>query len=467
MTGDSSAIKSSLIRVREPGAFVRRVIGAEPTEQQAKVLAYLDGGERRIAVRSGHGVGKSALLAWILLWWISTRPFAIIPCTAPTAHQLEDVLWGEVVRWHRNMREPFRSLLTVGKKWIRHRESPEDWFAVARTARRENPEALQGFHGKHLAFLIDEASGVPEEVFEVAEGALSTPGSLVVMVGNPTRREGAFFRAFHSDRPHWKTLHLPSTNSSLVDPQYSERMKKRYGEDSDVYRVRVKGDFPSAEPDALVGLSVVEAAVGKQVEIQADEPLVYGVDVARFGDDETVLLRRRGVLVEGLESWRNLDTMQTSAKVAAMARAQRPSLIFVDVVGIGAGVADRLREMGLPVHPVNVSERPADQVRFDDLRSELWWRLRQWLEGGNVSLPTDDELVAQISTIKYGLTGTGKMRIESKRDRKKRGLASPDRADALMMTFAAAAIILPPQFTREHGANTYESRDMIDWELGF
>jgi hypothetical protein len=321
-------------------------------------------------------------------------------------------------------------------------------------------------------FLIDEASGVPEEVFEVAEGALSTPGSLVVMAGNPTRREGAFYRAFHEDRAHWATFRFPSSGSPLVDPDYPTRMAARYGAQSDVYRVRVEGDFPKAEPDALIGLGPVEAAAQRfaEGEIPPDAPLVFGVDVARFGDDDTVILRRRGPAVTELSVFNGLDTMQTAGRVARAAREERPALIFVDVVGIGAGVADRLREEGLPVYEVNVAERARDAERFDDLRSELWWRVREWLESGEARLPRDGELLAELATVRYELTSAGRVRVEAKRDRKRRGLSSPDRADALMMTFAAPVFDLGTADFRNQGVGCGQGRgrhEPLDRELGF
>jgi hypothetical protein len=450
----------ALARVQSPLEFAGRVLSARPTPQQREVLLALERGERRIAIRSGHGVGKSALLSWVLLWWLSVKPGAVIPCTAPTGHQLEDILWGEVSRWHRRMKEPFKSMISLSKGSARHRFSPESWFAVARTARRESPEALQGFHGKNLAFLIDEASGIPEEVFEVAEGALSTPGALVVMAGNPTRLEGAFYRAFHEERSHFSTFCFPSFASPLVDPSYGTRMAGRYGVDSDVYRVRVLGEFPKAEPDTLISLSLIEPALEREITPAAGELTVFGVDVARFGDDETVILRRRGGLVGRVDAYRGLDTMAVAGKVACFARAERPALIFVDVVGLGAGVADRLRELGFAVYPVSAGNRAGDSARFDDLRSELWWRVREWLESGSASLPPDGELVSQLSSIKYGVTSQGRIRVESKQERKKRGLSSPDRGDALMMTFASQAL---PPLNLEKG----RAHRPFDRELGF
>ena len=440
---DEVCLKELVGMVRTPLRFVELVLGAKPSKQQSSVLKALEDGERRIAIRSGHGVGKSTLLAWVLLWWISTRPGAVIPCTAPTAHQLEDILWGEVVRWHKAMGEPLRSLLTVTKNSVRHKSAPQGWFAAARTSRRDNPEALQGFHGEHLAFLIDEASGVAEEVFEVAEGALSTPGALVILAGNPTRLDGTFYRAFHGEREHWATFHFPSHKSPLVSTEYAKHMAARYGESSDIYRVRVEGEFPLCEADTLIALPLVEAAIERAPHKKEVPPLVYGVDVARFGDDETVILKRRGDHVLSIEALRDLDTMAVAGLIAASARAEKPSLIFIDVIGVGAGVADRLLELGLPIYQVNVARRAAEPERFDDLRSELWWRTREWLESGAPSLPPDEELAAQLTTIKYSLTSNGRVRVESKQERKKRGLKSPDRGDALMMTFASPVSALP------------------------
>lgn len=416
--------------------FCEKVLNVTPTFQQREVLEAIDAGEWRITIRSGHGPGKSSMLAWILIWFLTTRPYSKVPSTAPTGHQLADVLWGEVSYWHERMAEPYKSLLDVSSDMVRHQEAPKSWYAAARTARKENPDALQGFHAPHLAFLIDEASGVPEVIFQVAEGALSTPGALVIMAGNPTRLEGTFYDAFHSDRKHWKTFHFSSQDSPLVAPEYCTRMAERYGADSDIYRVRVLGDFPKQESDTLISLADAEDAQNRPEPAGWHEyPLIYGVDPARFGDDETVILKRKGPVVLEVIGVYKRDTMEVAGLVALEAKKDRPEHILVDTIGVGAGVHDRLVELGYPSVEVQVSEKPKHEDQFMNLRAELWWSVKEWIEKEPAVLPDDEDMIGQLSSIKYKITSNGKIQIESKQDRKKRGLISPNRADALMLTF--------------------------------
>ena len=183
-----------------PAEFVKQVIGATPEPWQIDALNAIRDGDR-VAIRSGHGVGKSAMMSWLILWWLSTRFPAKIAATAPTAHQLDDVLWGEVAKWHRSMVNPFfRDQLEVKNDRVYLKDAPNESFAVARTARKEQPEAFQGFHSDNMLFLVDEASGVEDIIFEVGEGAMSTQGAKTLMVGNPTRTSGYFYDAFHKGR---------------------------------------------------------------------------------------------------------------------------------------------------------------------------------------------------------------------------------------------------------------------------
>lgn len=316
-----------------------------------------------------------------------------------------------------------------------HRDYRNDWFACARTARRESPEALQGFHSENLLFCIEEASGVCNEVFEVAEGSLTSAENYVLLIGNPTRINGYFFNAFHSDRNRWKTLHFKSTDSPLVNPSYAQRMAERYGKHSNIYRVRVNGDFPTAEDDQLIPLHLLEDAVVR--EVSESEPIVWGLDVARYGSDETVLCKRHGNVIVKFKGVRNYDLMQTAGWVAAQYNEaeQKPKKIMIDVIGIGSGVFDRLREQGYPVSAVNVAESAREKGKYMNLRSELYHRLKDFFVEGRSKIPNDSELIGQTSSIKYHFDSSGRIAIEKKEDLKKRGLPSPDRADAAALTF--------------------------------
>jgi len=421
-----------------PARFVTEAFGATPEKWQGRALdAVAD--HDRVAIRSGHGVGKSAFLSWLVLWWLATRYPAKVPCTAPSAHQLQDVLWAEIARWHRRMPPALRDQFVITRDRVALSGAGGGSAALARTARKETPEAFQGFHADNLLFVVDEASGVEDAIFEAGQGAMSTAGAKTVMAGNPTRNSGAFFDVFHRDRERWTTMRVPCADSSLVAPAYAEEVAAKYGRDSNVYRVRVLGEFPRADDDVVIPLDLAEAAIGR--DVAQSGAMVWGVDVARFGDDRTALARRHGNHQAGpVESWRGKDIMQTAGLVAAAwARAPllaRPRRIVVDAIGLGAGVADRLAELGLPAVALNVAEQAAAAERYLRLRDELWFRARDWLHERRCRLEDDPALIGELTAPRFGFTSTGRLRVEAKDEMKRRGLASPDLADAFVLTFA-------------------------------
>lgn len=432
--------QTAILRWREggPAQFAREVLGAEPYGWQEEASRGLVE-RRRVSVRSGHGVGKSALEAWSVLWFLYTHFPAKVPCTAPTSHQLFDILWAEIAKWHQVLKERHPALAGwIGRSseriWLE--QAPMESFAVARTSRPEQPEALQGFHSENLLFVIDEASGVADEVFEVAEGALSTPGAYVLMCGNPTRMSGYFFDSHNKMRASWKSMKVSAVDVPSVSRDYIADMAKRYGELSSIYRVRVLGEFAGSE-DGVIPLEWVEASKGRDIKAFGDA--VWGVDVARFGADRTALAKRRkNTLLEPIRSWQGKDTMQTAGmvKLEYDSAVMKPTAIFVDVIGIGAGVVDRLREMGLPAVGVNVAESPSVEDRYARLRDELWFKAREWFEGRDVAMPEDDDLIAELTLPTYKILSSGKIQVESKDEMKRRGVTSPDLADAFCMTFA-------------------------------
>jgi phage terminase large subunit len=429
-------------RSEGPTQWAIECLGVDPEDWQitaGKLLAT----QRKLSVRSGHGVGKSAFFAWCVLWFQSSFYPCKIPATAPTAHQLADVLWPEIAKWHRVLTDRIPEL---GKEFEWQHEkfilksNPAESFAVSRTSRPEKPEALQGFHSDHILFLIDEASGVHEEIFRVGEGALSSENAYVAMAANPTRMEGYFYESHHKQRSRWATLHVNGEDCKRVSKQYIEDMAAKYGRDSDVYKVRVQGEFATAE-DGVIPLGLIEAATLR--DIKAFGPEVWGLDVARFGTDRTALAKRQGaVMAQPVKHWSGKDTMQTVGLVKNEYDAclVKPSVIFVDVIGLGAGVVDRGREIGLPVVGVNVAESPAVKDQFMRQRDELWWAAREWFAGRDVQIVEDDALIAELTLPTYKILSTGKIQVESKDDIKKRGVTSPDLADAFCLTFANGGV---------------------------
>ena len=421
-----------------PARFAIDALGADPTEQQLEAGRRLVK-DRRVAIRSGHGTGKSSFAAWAVLWFLLTHFPARVPATAPTGHQLSDILWSEIAKWLRILRERFPQIadeIAWKSETVELVAAPRESFAVARTSRKENPEALQGFHSENMLFLIDEASGVPEEVFQVAEGALSTEGAYVLMMANPTRMEGYFYDAHHKMRESWACLHWNGEDSPLVSRAYVEDMARKYGTESAIYRIRVRGDF-AGNPDGIIPLDLIEGAIGRDIKPHGD--IVWGLDVARFGADRTALAKRRGsALIEPLQAWTGKDTMQTAGMVLLEYESakEKPVAIYVDVIGIGAGVVDRMDELGLPVVGINVAESPAVRDRYNRLRDELWFKAREWFEARDVTIPADEALIAELTLPTYKLLSNGKIQVEGKDELKKRGVTSPDLADAFCLTFA-------------------------------
>lgn len=433
-------------RAGGPALFAQEVLGASPTEQQWQASRAIVE-KRRVSIRSGHGTGKSTFEAWAILWFLSCYFPAKVPATAPTSHQLEDVLWSELAKWHRVMKERIPALgeqFEWSNEAFRMKSAPNESFSVARTSRPEKPEALQGFHADHILFVIDEASGVPDNVFEVAEGALSTDGAFVIMAANPTRQSGYFFDSHHKMRASWAALHWNGEDSPRVSKDYIANMAKKYGRQSSVYKVRVLGEFVDAA-DGVISLELCEAAKNREVAIVQSAKTIWGVDVARFGDDSSALAKRKGNhQLEPVREWWGKDTMQTAGLIKAEWDAtpikQRPIAINVDVIGIGAGVVDRLKELGLPVVGINVAETEAinnsEERQFNRLRDELWWKSREWLESRDCKLCDDEETIAELTTPTYSILSNGLIQVERKDDMKKRGVKSPNRADAWNLTFA-------------------------------
>lgn len=449
MSGIPAVVIDQLIFLKQnPLYFVEKIIGGTPTVWQAEALKNIILHDR-VAIRSGHGVGKSTFMAWIALWWLSTHYPSKAACTAPSAHQLTDVLWSEIRLWHRRMNPAFTSQIEISGDRMQLAGSPEA-FVVARTSRKEQPESLQGFHSENMLFLIDEASGVPDNVYEVAEGALSTPGAKVIMAANPTRTSGYFFDAFHKDRDMWCLMHIPycEKNAHAYNPKYAVSIEKRYGRESNVYRVRVEGNFPKADDDALIAFELMELALEREVESK-DVEVVWGVDVARFGSNRSVIAKRKGNTQLGKALWRQgLDTQQVARWVINEYEdtpdEEKPSRIYVDAIGVGAGVVDRLREEHLPAIGINVAESPSSKEEFFKLRDELYWKVREWFEARDCRI-CDEDLMKELLVIHYAIPDASrKIKIEGKDDIKKRTSRdgkgtdgwSPDIADAWMLTFA-------------------------------
>jgi phage terminase large subunit len=421
-----------------PLLFVTDVLGATPEPWQVEALEAV-GRHDRVSIRSGHGVGKTTLQAWLVLWFLLTRKNCKVPVAANSQDQLRDTIWPEIAKWHRQLPQALKAMIDVQAERVVVVQDPEAAFAVRRTASKDNPEALQGFHAEHLLFLIDEASGIPDVVFEVGMGALSTTGAKVLMAGNPTRTSGFFYDTHHSLRNRWHTMHVSCLDVPRAQGHIDD-IRAKYGDNSNAWRVRVLGEFPTADDETVIPLELVMSAVGRDVSALSYYP-VWGVDIARFGDDRTALAKRQANhLLEPIKHWSGIDLMATVGRIKAEYEEthydMRPREILIDAIGLGAGVYDRCKELGLPVRSINVGEAASARENCQRLRDELWFKGREWFQDRSCSIPQDDALIAELTSPIYGFTSTGKMVVESKADMKKRGMRSPDLADAFLLTFA-------------------------------
>lgn len=430
---------------RDPVALVGEVLGAEPDTWQHEVLTALGHGQTRISIRSGHGVGKSTCLAWIMIWFLLTRFPVKIVVTAPSAPQLFDALWSELRAWLGKLPAAWLSLLDIQSDSIALKARPDEAFISARTSRAESPDSLQGVHSRNVMLVVDEAAGVPEQVYEAAGGSMSTPGAITILAGNPTRTTGMFWRTHTLEAQRWFCKRVSSLDSPRVDPAYAQEIAERRGIESNAYRVRVLGEFPLAEGDTLIPAVLVEDAMRRPAEIDDMAPEIWGVDVARFGTDQSCLIKRKGFTVlEPPRRWTGFDTMQLTGAIVAEYQRQEsapPGAIVVDAIGLGAGVADRLRELKLPAIDVNVAESPSAGGQFVRLRDELWQATRDWFDNRTVSLPWDDVLRDDLCAPRYGFSSDGKLKIESKDQLRSRGVPSPDSGDSLCLTFAPGAYL--------------------------
>lgn len=393
----------------------------------------------RIAIASGHGIGKTAFVAWVILWFISTREFPQIVVTSNTANQLSAKTWRELAKWHR---------LAINKEWFEwtatkfyHKQYPDTWFASAIPWSINNSEAFAGTHEKHVLVVYDEASGIHDQIWEVTEGAMTTPGAMWLAFGNPTKNTGRFRECFGKFKHRWLTQQIDSRSAKQANNKQIQQWIDDYGEDSDFVRVRVRGVFPRAGSNQFIGADIVEECRKYKAEGYEGLAKVLGVDVARFGDDQSVIIKRQGRKVHQPNKYRGLDLMQLASKVVEQIDEFKPDAVFIDGVGVGAGVVDRVKQLrpSVAIIEVNAGARPSDCEKYFNKRAEMWGLTRDFIKAG-AELPDDNELCEELQSTEYGFTPKQQIQIEKKEDMKARGLSSPDVADALCLTFAENVI---------------------------
>lgn len=408
----------------------------------------------RDASASGHGIGKSAEVCWLIHWALMTHEDSRGVVTANTETQLRTKTWAELHKWHGLLRfQTLRDMFKLEATSIFSTEPGKDrtWRIDAIPWSAQNTEAFAGLHnaGKRTIFLFDEASKIDDLVWDTASGAMTDAETEILFLayGNPTRNTGRFKEVIAGSHRHqWRHRQIDSRNVKRTNKELLQSWIDVYGDDSDFVRVRIKGQFPRASSTQFIGSDVVQAARKRPVMPGVTlDPIIFGVDVARYGDDESVLAIRRGRDARSIawKRWRGADTMQIAGDVAIEAQRWHADAIFVDVGAMGAGVVDRLRQLGVEnVYEVNFGStgREVDwggnvPVKTRNKRTEMWASMRHWLKLG--CIPDEDDLEADLIGPEYGYgPDQVSIQLERKQDMKKRGLASPDDGDALALTFA-------------------------------
>lgn len=462
MNKNSRALRKQFFQKRipeyrkNPVLFAREVLIFEPDDWQKAALIDL-AQNPKVAIKSGQGVGKTGLEAVTLLWFLCCYPYPRIVATAPTKQQLHDVLWSEVSKWM--SKSPLLSeILKWTKTYIYMVGNEKRWFAVARTATK--PENMQGFHEDNMLFIVDEASGVAAPIMEAVLGTLSGENNKLLMCGNPTRTSGIFYDAFHADRAMYKYHTVSSADSQRTNKQNIEALIRKYGRESNVVLVRVFGEFPKQEDDVFITLSIIEQCGSKVYELPEDKGMPYimfGVDVARFGDDETIIYRNAKGKLKMVVKRHGQDLMATVGDIVSQYKnaikefPEYTGRIYVNIddTGLGGGVTDRLKEVKreqklhrLFVIPINAAEKIDTDTKegkeaaeyYNNLTTHMWAVLRELLENKQIEIEDEADTFAQLSIRKYFMASNGKLELESKKEMKKRGVSSPDRADAAALS---------------------------------
>lgn len=444
----------------EPNLFFENILGVELWEKEREIVESIRD-NRRTTIRSCNSSGKTYTIARAALWFLYAYAPAVVINTAPTFKQVRNQFWRELHTAYNYAKVPLG-----GKLKQTELEFAANWYALGIATRdgEGGMESIQGFHADNILFILDEASGISHGVFEAIEGGL-TGGGMVrnVLIGNPTRNSGEFADSFKSsiynkirisafDTPNLKEG--KTVIKGLVTKEWVEEMQEKYGEDSDVYRVRVLGEFPKDEADVLIALSQVEAAIDAERELVRDEngnDEFIGLDPARKGQDKAAFVYRKGNFAKVLETVDKSDTMILAGKAISYMNEYPDAILRIDIIGLGAGIFDRLREQPAysgRVEGVNVAVPPVTlkaKAKYVNRRIEGWDLVKQWLKSAVLE---KHEGWYQLAVPKYALKSNGQMILESKEDLGKRGVKSPDVADALALTFQKPTEggIITPQF---------------------
>jgi hypothetical protein len=407
----------------------------------------LDFNTLRHAVSSGRGIGKSALVSWITIWMLSTRIGSTTIISANSESQLRSVTWAEITKWlataiNSHWFEVSATRL-MPAKWLTElverdlKKGTRYWGVEGRLWSAENPDAYAGVHNfDGVLVVFDEASGIDDSIWAVTSGFFTenTPNRFWMAFSNPRRNTGYFYEAFNSKREFWTTKVVDARTVEGTDKQVYQQIIDEYGADSSQAHVEVYGQFPSEGDDQFISANLVDEAMKRPKYQDQSAPIVIGVDPARFGADATVIAVRQGRDIIAIQRHRGDDTMTVVGHVIDAIEQHRPTLVVIDEGGLGAGIVDRLKEQRYKVKGINFGNKSTNPIMYGNKRAEMWGKMKDWLK--TASIPLDRFLKTDLISPMMKPDSKGTIFLESKKDMKARGLASPDAADAICVTFA-------------------------------
>ena len=401
----------------------------------------------REAVASGRGIGKSALVSWLEHWMLSTRIGATVIVSANSESQLRSVTWAEITKWlSMSINSHWfevSATRVMPAKWLTElverdlKKGTRYWGVEGRLWSAENPDAYAGVHNYDGVMVIfDEASGIDDSIWSVTSGFFTenTPHRFWLAFSNPRRNSGYFYEAFHSKREFWKNRNIDARQVEGTDKNVYEQIIDEYGSDSVQAHVEVYGMFPNASDDQFISVNVVDEAMQREKYKDNTAPIIIGVDPARFGSDSTVIAVRQGRDVIAIKRHKGDDTMETVGRVIEAIEEYKPALVNIDEGGLGAGVVDRLKEQRYKIKGVNFGNKAKNGMMYGNKRAEMWGDMREWLK--SAAIPSDRYLKSDLISPMMKPDSKGSIFLESKKDMRARGLASPDAADAIALTFA-------------------------------
>ena len=420
---------------------IRSLFGVEPTGQQIDFIMSAWDKDARVAVSSCQGAGKTSTLVWLVFLFLLTQKDCRILVTSPSHQQLSRVFHAELKKWHHQMPAIFQKQFVITKEKVGMKGREDIQRADLVTANAEATENLQGGHSDSYIVLVDEASGVDEKVFDLLMGTLGVGESQrFIMTSNPLHSMGRFYEAFKKKWSGWALHYFDAYNAPRSKQKWIDEMEEIYGKDHDIFRVRVLGRFPRASSTQFFPTNLVEQARLTSVNefVYQRYPKIGGCDVARFGDDKTVFVVRQGPKLLDITIMAGLDTMEVAGRLLEYQRKWNCQAINIDAIGIGAGVYDRAKQLGMPVHQVIVSQRSTNPTQFMNLRSQLYGCTKEWLANGadipNQPKDIAEQLEAQLASIQYGYNKKMQIQMLGKKEIKRQGLPSPDIVDAITLT---------------------------------